>query len=354
MSFSFFSFLGLGSSGSSELPDIYPIPVRQADFVSVDVENIYTRILTAVLERTTGITDEDLKFLWDNCLGSETQDGIVTMLAKAMNEKSELFLVFDKAVKVVRKATPQEQVEIKADYKAKASSDRGVFITFQNFRKSDMIRFYSALEYCSVGGLYKSANLSKAIQLKFNELRSSTGLSDSADVKTQAVAMAQGLQQGKDVMMDAKDILETAKPDLTATNAALELIVAKQSFYLGLPASWITGQTSKGMSDTGKADTKAVERGLKPYYFSIIQPVMDALFGVKTSFKSEDFEMLDSANETLKTFDLTTDDFLSHDNKQLIINRLFGLPDDEEGDPPAKVEPVTVVDPKNPKVPPAV
>lgn len=347
-----FNWLGLGSSSSTELPDIYPLPIASGAFVDIDVQNIYNRILTETLERTEGIPNEKQSLLWDNCSAGESQDGLVTLLSKAMATKGDLFLVYDIAVKVIRKATAAEQQQIKADYAKTAGSKVGAYITFKNYTRTDMVRFYSALEYCSVGGLYKAMNLSKAVQLKFNEMRSSTGLSDSADIKTQAQNIAQGLSKGKDVMLDAKDIIETSKPDLTATNSAMSFIQMKQSFYLGLPASWFNGLTSKGMSDTGKSDSKSVERGLKPYYFSIIKPVCDVLFQAKTTFTSDDFDMLSTANETLKTFDVTSNDHLSAENKTKIASRIYGLDEDAKGDPPAKVQPAPApVPPAKPVVP---
>lgn len=330
----------LGSAETPELPEIYPLPISVASFVKIDVQNIYTRILMDVLERTEGIPEDEQKLLWDNCSAGESQDGIVTMLAKAMYDKADLFLVEDNGI--VRTATAQEKEQIKKDYQQRAESNTGVYVTFKNYQRTDMIKFYSTLEHCSIGGLYKASKLSNAIQLKFNDLRASTGLNDSSDVKNQALAMALALGSGKDIMADAKDIIETATPDLTATNSSIELIALKQSFYLGLPASWITGLQKGGLSDSGKADSKAVERGLKPYYFSIIKPVVDVLFGINTTFKTDDTEMISTANETLKTFELTGDELISHDNKLKIINKLFGLPEDAEGDPAPKPAPQPV------------
>lgn len=323
-----FDFSWLGSSSTdTQLPDIFPIPILQQDFVAIDVQNIYQRILTDVIERTEGIQEDNKKYLWDNCVKGEKQDGIISLLSKAMINKSELFLVSD--VGVIREATQDEKGKIKDDYKKMAESPMGVYITFQNYKKTDMLKFYSALEYCSVGGLYKSSNLSKAIQVKINDLRSSVGLSDSAEAKSQALSIAQGLAQGKDVMIDAKDILSTTSPDLTAINSAINLISAKQSFYLGLPISWITGENKSGLGDSGKADSNSIERGLRPYFLSIVKPVLDNLFKINTSFRSENFDMIQAANETLKTFELTSSDMISQENKIKILNKLFGLPDSE-------------------------
>lgn len=337
-----------GKSADEKLPDIFPIPITQLDFVKIDVQNIYTRILTDVLERTQGIAEKNKPLLWDNCLASEKQDGLVTLIAKAMADKKELYLVFNSAVGVVREANPEEQQIIRDAYKEKAEPVKmgegktGLYVTFKNYIKSDMVKFYSALEYCSVGGLWKQANISKSVQIKINDLRASVSLGDSAEAKKQAKAMADGMAEGRDVLTDAKDVIESLAPDMTATDKTLELIARKQSFYLGMPASYFYGEQQSGMSDTGKADSKATERGLKGYFFSVIKPVIEGLFTGKVTFKSEDTDGMDMALRTLETFDRTSNEFLGSDNKTLIINKQFGLPEDEVGDGP---EPDPTVDP---------
>lgn len=333
-------FFNGAAQPSSDFPDVFPLPMANGTFVDIDVQNIYARILTDVLERTDGIKDEDQPLLWDNCLANESNEGLVTMLAKAMSKRDQLFLVLEDGLKVIRKATPAEQQTIVADYKDRGESDIGIFITFKEYKRSDMVRLYSGIEYCAVGGLWKQSNVSKAIQFKFTELRASVGLSDSSISAAQAKAMAEGLGAGKDLMMDAKDVIELAKVDVTATEATMELVQRKRSEYLNMPASYFNGEQKKGMTDTGKADARAVERGLKGYYFSIIKPVLEALFEGKTTFKSDDFEQLDSSLEALKTFDVTSDDHLSAENKTKLTNKLFGLPVDTKGDPPKKPDPV--------------
>lgn len=323
------------STAPPDLPEIYPIPILQASFVEIDIQNIYTRILNDVFERTLEIPEDFKKLLWDNCLGSESQDGLITMLAKAMASKKELYLVFNPGINLIRKATQEEQNQIRNDYAASSESKVGVFITFKNYTRTDMVKFYSALEYCSVGGLYKAMNLSKAVQIKISELRSSVGLNDKADAVTQMKAIAENLKNGRDIGLDAKDIIETVTPDLTATNSAMEFIAMKQSFYLGMPSTWITGLRAGGLGgDSGMSNSRDIERGLRPYFFSIVKPVIDTLFDINSTFDTEDFEMLAIANETLKTFDITSNDFISLENKMKIINQIFGLPEDAEGDAP--------------------
>lgn len=318
-------------SNKVELPELFPMSVVQKDFVDIDVMNIYAKILTDVVERTEGISEDLLPSLWDNCLQSEHSEGLVTMLAKAMSDKTDLFLVYDRSVKLLRKATSDEQTQIKAQYKEGADSKVGTYISFKNYKRTDMVRLYSSLEYCAIASLNKNMNLAKAIQLKMSDMRGSVALSDSAQVESQALAIAQGLAQGKDVMIDVKDMIETGKPDVTATETSMDFINQRRSFYLGMPASYMTGLAPKGLGDSGEGDAKSVERGLKNYYFSIVKPVLESVFGIKVSFKSEDFRQMTSSLEALKTFELVSDELMSAENKLKVINKLFGFPEDTKG-----------------------
>lgn len=336
---SWFSFLQ-APKPSGDLPEIFPVPIKQKDFIAIDVQAIYTRILTDVFERTDGLNDDQIKLLWDSCMASDIQDGLVTLLAKAMRDKSDLFLIYFADLKLIRKANSNEQSVIRIGYGKKAEPVNldgggvGIYVTFKSMTKSDMVSFYSALEYCAIGGVWKQGNISKALQLKFKGMRGNISLDDAGDPKAQGQSLARGLSAGQDIMIDAEDMVENAKPDLKASQSMLDLVSKKQSFYLGLPASYWDGETSGAMNDSGKADAKAVDRGLRPYFCSIAKPVVDGLFSIKVTFKSNDFEMLDSALNVLKTFDVTSDDHLSKDNKTEIVNKVFGLPKDEKGDKP--------------------
>lgn len=317
---------------SPELPEIFPVPVAQSDFVRIDVVTIYRKILTDVAERTHGLSDDEASLLWDNCVMDSSSDGLITMLAKAMASKGELFLVYESAVYVIRKATSQETQQIRADYEAQGESPVGVYVSFKGFDAADMVRFYVALEYCAVAGMYKSSNMAKAIQLKIAKLREGVGLADAQAAADQAVAMAKALAAGRDVLLDSEDEITTLVPDMSPVKESVAFLSQKLSFYLGLPASYLTGEQTGGIGSTGENDTRAVERGLKAYYFSVMKPVLEALFESTLSYKSQDFRMAATATELLKTFALIDDTLVSADNKRRIINQLLDLPEDAQGD----------------------
>jgi len=231
---------------------------------------------------------------------------------------------------LVRMATEVEKSQIIADYKAQGASSIGVYISFKNYTRSDMVRLYSALEYYTVASLNKQSNLSSAIQFKMKGLRSSTGLVDKAEVKAQSLAMIYGLADGKDVLMDEGDKIETSSPDMSPVKESIEFLNEKRAFYLGLPKSYISGDQTGGIGSTGEGDVKAVERGLKAYFFSIIKPVFKALFEVDLAYKSQDFRMISQGLQALQTFNLDADGLLTPEQKQLIIHRLFDIEESED------------------------
>jgi hypothetical protein len=314
---------------NSELPEIYPLSIQCDFFVTNDLINIYNKILTDCIERTQGINETIAPLFWDNCLQSESTKGLVSLLADAMAYKKDLYIVYDKSINFLRKATSDEQAQIRSDYQKVGESKIGIYVSFAAYTKTDMLKIYSSMEYCVLDSLNKSMNLSKAVQLKMDKLREGVGATDSQQVIDQAKSIANALSEGKDVLIDAKDSLSTATIDMQSTKEAISFLDAKRCFYLDLPLSYITGEQTGGIGSTGEADTRAVERGLKHYWVSIIEPVVNVLFGVKIEFKSHDFRQISSALEAIKTFELVSNDMLSMENKQLIIAKLFDVDTDQ-------------------------
>jgi hypothetical protein len=308
-----------------EIPNIWPLDVKEEVFIEQDLKALFQKILTDVCERTHGIPQDQINLLFDNCHAGSPTKGLITLLADAMYAKSELYVVYNPSLGVLRVATDEEKKQIREDYAKSAQSTVGTFITFKNFDRKDILQLYSMLEYCLIGGLHKSVKLSMAVLLKMNALREAVGAIDAPDVVAQAQDIAKSLSEGKDVLLDAKDILEMIKPDLTSVEKGMEFLNQKRAFYLGFPQSYISGQTHGGLGDSGTGETKAIDRGLKAFYYSIIKPVVEKIFSVETTFKSNDLSHLPQALEVLKAFEITGDEYLPQDQKQIIVSKVFDL-----------------------------
>lgn len=327
---SFLSFLSNPVKSSCGIEEIYPLHLSSDVFRKSDILATYTKILTDVIERTHGIGEDHESLLWDNCLQNESTNGLITLLAEAMTCQSELFLVYKPGVNILRHADQKEREKIIADYKKSGESKTGVYISFRNYRRTDMLIIYSLLEYCALSSFHKTVNISKAVQIKINDMRASTALADASVAIEQAKSIAEALREGNDVMLDVKDQVTTATPNIEPTEKAIGFLDAKRAYILGLPISYVSGLQTPGIGSTGEADMRAVERGLKQYFKSIVHPVLLALFGDDTTFKTQDFRQIASGLEALKTFDLVSDESLSAKSKQEIIARMFDLNPKEE------------------------
>jgi hypothetical protein len=325
-----FNFFKSSGGETAELPEIFPLNVVQKDFVRMDIVSTYVKILTDCIERVHGLKKEYDPLLWDNCVQTEANEGLITLIANAMADQKDLFLVFVPSVKVLRKATPDEESKIREDYKKSGESSLGVFLSFKKYRRTEMLLVYSGFEYCVLGSLNKTLNISKAVQIKINDLRASVSLADSEVAKGQGKAIAEALSKGKDVMLDVKDEITTASPDTSSTEKAIGFLDAKKSFILSLPISYVSGLQTPGIGSTGEADMRAVERGLKQYFVSIVRPVLLSLFKAETEFKSQDFRQMTTALEVIKTFDLVSDENMSRAAKQEIVARVFELDQADE------------------------
>lgn len=325
--FSFFR--GAGVDSDCELPELFPLAVRADAFTAGDIFTTYLKILTDTMERTHGLPEKVAPLLWDNCVQSESGEGLVSMLAKAMAEMSDLFVVYKPSVGVLRRATREEEQQIRADYTKDGKSSTGVWISFKDYRRTEMLRVYSALEFCVLSSLNKSMNLAKSVQIKISDLRGSVALTDVEVATAQGKAIAGALSRGRDVMLDAKDQVEVPTIDMSPTEKAMLFLDSKKAFVLSLPMSYIAGEQTAGIGSTGEADMRAVERGLKQYWVSIVRPAVKAVFDAETKFKSQDTRQIASALEALKTFDLVSDDILPHEAKIQIVARMFDIDPDE-------------------------
>lgn len=327
---SLFSFLTRGFEAfTSGLGYLFPFGLTKDQFLSTDIVSTYSMILTDTFERTHGLDEKEKSTLPDSCVKSQAGRGLITHLATAMADTNDLFLVYDPVIDVVRKATPDEQEKIKRDYAKRATSKIGVYISFTDYARTQRLRIYSELEYCILVALNKSMNVAKAIQLKINELRATVSLADSAVATDQAKTIAAALGAGQDVLLDAKDMIETATPDISATEKAMAFLDNKKSFILSLPISYISGTQTGGIGSTGEADSRAVERGLKQYFESIVKPVCKELFGTEVEFRSQDFREMGVALEALKTLSLVDENLIDREEKRQIVARMFQLDPDK-------------------------
>ena len=326
MAFGFEWLSRKGSSTSNLVVDkIYKLSIAKDKFITADIISTYVKILTDVIDRTHGISEKAYDTFWDSCLESEVREGLVSLVAIAMAKCEELYLVYSPSTNVLRRATPEEKNVIKSDYEKDKSSSTGWLISFNGYYKTEMYRVYSELEYCSINSFNTIMNISKAVQIKVSGLRKTVSSLDVDAVVDQARGIADALRCGDDVMIDAEDVITNSTPEIGPTEKAVDFINGKKSNILGMPLSYINGELASGIGSTGDSDTRAIERGLKQYYLSIIEPILEMIYANKTEFRQSDFREITSKLETLKAFDLVGNEIISLESKQEIAAKMFDL-----------------------------
>lgn len=313
--------------GKAGLPAIFNLALKENEFVKSDILNTYSMILTDTFERTQGLTDEQTQALPDSYVKSGSPSGLISLLSNAMATLGEIYIVYKAGV--VRLADDKEKEQIKKDYDKKAESKVGIFVSFKCYPRTERLRIFSALEYCVLCSLNKTMHISKAMQVKIDNVRASVSLQDSSIAIDQARDISKALGDGMDVLMDAKDVIVTATPDTSSSEKAIAFLENKKAFILSLPLSYVNGQQTAGIGSTGEADMRAIERGLRQYFASIVQPVCRQLFGAEVVFKSLDFRDLNSAIEASKAMTLIDDSVLPPEYKVQIMSRVWDFNLDE-------------------------
>lgn len=282
---------------STELESLFPLSLRANPFQKWYITDLYRHILTDCYNKADGINPKDEGMFWDSVVTTEQPEGLITLLAEAMYNKQKIYLGYKAGV--VSKATSVEQADIDQKLKEKKKLRNEIVCDFTEFAKTDLLLLYSSLIYNVIDTSNTGLNISKAVQIKIDNLRNSIADSNAADPIKQAKTINRGIKEGKSVMLDGKDIVEIPSFDITPTEKSIEVINGLVANVLGVPLSYVNGALATGISTTGESDELAVDRGLKYYFNSIFKPVFTGLTGISVSFKVDNWRKLASVSDLI-------------------------------------------------------
>ena len=179
-----------GGTVVTDIANPYKLKVDETTFVDFQTSLLYQKILKRCYAKSMGMNDEQARNLWDSVELSNAQYGTITLISDAMTKQKELVLVNDSGI--VRVATYQEAEEIKKAY-AEGKKAKGVYMNFQKYTMTDIIKIYMGLVFDIMGGAKVNLGLAKALQLKIADLRKTVATSSSEDAKKQAKEIANAL-----------------------------------------------------------------------------------------------------------------------------------------------------------------
>ena len=309
MGFNFFNY-GQGDTETIYLQKAFWLSVNEKEFVETELVGLYQKILMDCLVRSKGLIDSNSYF--DNCLSSESNKGIITLLAEAMYKQGDLYLVEQSGI--VRLADKDEQDKIKEDYAKSGKSSLGIACSFKHFRKTNILKIYYIMLYNVFDTTNSQMNISKALKVKIKGLRDLIGLSSKDSTLPQGKELVDALKQGKGILLDKEDDIEATLASLDSVNTGIELVSQRIASTVGMPISYINGELSAGLSSSGEGDSDMVERGLKPYFSSIWKPVVDSLFASDVVFASDSWRALEPRLRNLPYIE--SSDLLSIEAKQ--------------------------------------
>lgn len=312
------SFFNFGSGASTTLYIDKPFQLNLADtvFVENEITGLYEKLLMDCYSRSNDLKESPIYF--DNCLASENNQGLISLLSDAMYKKTDLFLVLKSDV--IRLADTEEKTKIAEDYKKTGKSSIGVYCSFKDFVKTDMLKVYYSMLFNVFDTTNTQMNISKSIQVKINKLRDLVSLSAKDSTVPQAKDLVDALKNGKGIMLDKDDEIAAIMTSLDPVKAGIELVNSKVASTIGMPLSYVNGELSAGLSSSGEGDSDMVERGLKPYFNSIWKPVVDKLMDSNITFKSDSWRTLEPMLKYITVIE--TSDLIEKDVKAKFVKSI--------------------------------
>lgn len=276
----------------------YLLALRETDYIRYEIESLYKKLLFDCLSRSEGILkaktkstsqaaqEIDLSPYYDSVIvGDAGSKGMVSLLANAMAEKKKISIVY--ADQIIRLATPDEEKLIDS-----GKPSKGVACDFSNYLKSDILTVYFSLLYQAIISLNSHLKITKSLQVKISKLRELVGLKDARIANDQAKKLSAGLKDGKSVLIDELDSIESMKLDTEPASKAIELITSRVAGVIGMPVSYLNGQVATGLSAAGQGDELVIERGLQNIFNEVFKRVSDKVLGTNLKFKKNVWGMI--------------------------------------------------------------
>lgn len=325
----------------------FDLTIKEDDFARYMISNLFSKIFLMIFDKMkfenksdsskknnkkqeNNIVSENSNLkeiyapaFYDNMSSVEVNKGIIQELSKAIAKKTKVFLVCEQQVKdeifIVREGTADE--EQKYD-EAKGIVKNQIKMDFSQYVLTDLLLLYFNMIYWIIRSTNTNVRLSNSILVKISKLRELVANDDAEGVIKQAEEINNALKSGNSVITDKEDSLERMQIDADSTVKALEIAFSLIAGLLGLPISFFNGILTTGLTQTGDSDNLAIERGLIPFYYSIMKPCTEKLFNIKTKFIKDNTSRIKTLTEILPALELT--DLLTQEQKQEIVGDLIG------------------------------
>lgn len=298
--------------------------LKETEFVDYMVSDLYQSILTMCFDKIIFPDEKDFKdkitpSFYDNLSVEGINKGIIKNLAYGIVQNQKVFLVKASAGDniIIRQGT---QEELQKYEKEQGNIKNQIQMDFTKYNQSKALKLFYSMIYWIIRATNTNVKISNSVLVKIAKLRELVAKEDADDVIKQAKEINDAIKRGNSIIADKDDTMERLEINSQATKDALDVAFSLVSGLIKMPLSFVNGELTTGLTQTGDSDNLAIERGLKNYYYTILKPCTEKLFDTKTRFTSDNTAKLKTLIGILPQLELST--LLTDDEKRAIIEDL--------------------------------
>lgn len=303
----------------------FNLSLKETEFVDYMVSDLYQSILTMCFDKIIfpdaekDFKDKITPSFYDNLSVEGINKGIIKNLAYGIVQNQKVFFVNASAGDniIVRQGT---QEELQKYEKEQGNIKNQIQMDFTKYNQSKALKLFYSMIYWIIRATNTNVKISNSVLVKIAKLRELVAKEDADDVIKQAKEINDAIKRGNSIIADKDDTMERLEINSQATKDALDVAFSLVSGLIKMPLSFVNGELTTGLTQTGDSDNLAIERGLKNYYYTILKPCTEKLFETKTRFSSDNTAKLKTLIGILPQLELST--LLTDDEKRSIIEDL--------------------------------
>ncbi len=303
----------------------FDLSLSEKNFVDYMVSDLYQSILTMCFDKIIfpdaeqDFKDKITPSFYDNLSVEGINKGIIKNLAYGIVQNQKVFLVNASAGDniIVRQGT---QEELQKYEKEQGNIKNQIQMDFTKYNQSKALKLFYSMIYWIIRATNTNVKISNSVLVKIAKLRELVAKEDADEVIKQAKEINDAIKKGNSIIADKDDTMERLEINSQATKDALDVAFSLVSGLIKMPLSFVNGELTTGLTQTGDSDNLAIERGLKNYYYTILKPCTEKLFETKTRFSSDNTAKLKTLIGILPQLELST--LLTDEEKRAIIEDL--------------------------------
>lgn len=303
----------------------FNLSLKETEFVDYMVSDLYQSILTMCFDKIIfpdaekDFKDKITPSFYDNLSVEGINKGIIKNLAYGIVQNQKVFLVNASAGDniIVRQGT---QEELQKYEKEQGNIKNQIQMDFTKYNQSKALKLFYSMIYWIIRATNTNVKISNSVLVKIAKLRELVAKEDAEEVIKQAKEINDAIKRGNSIVADKDDTMERLEINSQATKDALDVAFSLVSGLIKMPLSFVNGELTTGLTQTGDSDNLAIERGLKNYYYTILKPCTEKLFDTKIRFTSDNTAKLKTLIGILPQLELST--LLTDDEKRAIIEDL--------------------------------